>query len=690
MVDEQAPDGWFERLQKICRVLLLIYIPGILFAGAVLVGAFAYGLAHASGGAASAFLAGTGLAMLLALGLPLLLLLPGKSPGMKALKSFAMLVLAVGLGVVGKAVWYATIEPAIMTARFNHAMDGLSIAGVSEQPLRIDGKVVGLRLGIDVRLSRALEMSPQGNRALEFMQRPEVLLARVHDGSRESALQGRAMARISLGGRPLESGPVLPAGVYHVERDLLLAGLDRDAGGEVCRLDSALTDVWLKRLETANGREAIAVLGVRMALRDRLGYRYFQRESEPLEFRYDAARWKQDLALLPVELCSVMEQRHEAAAKAKARARFEVLYAAGDPSLGERDNPLYQDMCAEDLAPLRRRLEAGAPPYRMSGKLIECGIVRPRPELFAMLMPVLHGQVEQTMDYCDVVRFLHSRRAIPFLEQLEALRLPMACGGERRLDWREGIRPADANGNIVEFPSDEESLRWLQVAVRGGVPVCEPIPREGTLLSRYVNLGPPQLIELLLKAGCDPGLRPARDGILGSLLPGAYSPQVWWAVRRHMRAPRENVALPVDAAFGPAIDRMMGEPSAVELNEPDPMSGRAFLHEYGGIAINEPDLMVYLLSRGIRVDAAEHSLRLGWYSPGYHRSDNNQLREKPMLDRLSREQLRQLIAPRDTLDGSPGRPMEETSDFSDAGLGRYLCTRGVLPCPESGSMEAGR
>ena len=299
MTDSALRRTGFEKWQAVARRLLLLYIPGILYTAMVIVAVFAYGLAHASGGAVSGFLSILGLTVLVALAAPLLLLLPGLSPAMKALKSLAMLILAAGLCVSAAAVWFAQVEPALMTLRFKYAMGALSITGVTEQPLLVDGKVVGLRLGIDVELSRPLPADTQGRRAIEFMQTPAVMLARAESGSREAALHRRGLARISFNGSSLESLPgrlqpgsdgrgpardaVLPAGVYRVESDWLLVGLDLDKSGVACRADSPPGPA-LQRLAGTSGRDMVAVLGVRMALRGRLGYRYFQRETAPLRF----------------------------------------------------------------------------------------------------------------------------------------------------------------------------------------------------------------------------------------------------------------------------------------------------------------------------------------------------------------------------------------------------------------------
>ena len=685
MTDASPRRSGFEKLQTIARALLLIYVPGLLYAGLVTVGAFAYGLAHASGGAVFGFIAGVGGVILFFIAVPLLLLMPGLSPGIKVLKSIAMLVLAVGLFIVGKALWYTPLEPAYMTARFNYAMKALSIAGIKEQPLLIDGTVIGLRLTVSVRSSRSLKMDRYGKHALDFFSSPGVYLAKVEDGSRRAALQPGQLLRVTFDGKPVKPQPdaELPAGIYSIERDFLLDGLHHDPEGVPCSLDEPVIAQTLKDVRSTSGKTLVVLLGVRFALRDRLGYRHFQRESEPLRFRYDAASWPQQITQLPVERCSALTAKRQAAEKAAARARFEVQYAAGDQTLSGQNNPLYEDLCAGNLAPLRERLAAGAPRYKMAGTLTECGIRRPRPELFQLVMPVLFAQSARSADYCDVLHFLHGNRAIPFLQQLSEMNLPLFCDGERRKDWRAGITPFDANGSVINYPPLEESLRWLKVLVKAGVPVCEPVPGEGTLLSLYVNHGPAQLVELLLKAGCDPRLKPRRLSSIGGREPAVYSPQVWWAIRRFIAKPYENLADPIDAGSSRTINPLMGEVSASEINEPDPKSGRTFLHDYGYIAIRDPQLLMYLISRGARLDTASHAPSFSWYSPGRFRSDNNSLIEKPMLDLLSREQLQRLITPQDSLDGSPGAPMDEVENFSEAGLGRYLCRRGVITCPPS-------
>ena len=436
------------------------------------------------------------------------------------------------------------------------------------------------------------------------MQKPYLGLARANGGSSDVGLRAKGLASVTLNGTALESLPgwagagrnvgapakdaMLPAGVYHVTQDLLLAGLDRDAAGVPCLMEKTERDLTLKQLVANSGKDIIATLGVRMALRDRLGYRHFERQTAPLKFRYDAAQWEKDLPQLPVESCSVLEERRALAEKAAARARAEERYAASDLTLSDRDNPLYEDMCADDLEPLRRRLAAGTPPYLLSGKLEECGIRRPRPELFALVMPVLHARASQSTEYCDVVRALHGTRSIPLLEQLEAMNLPLYCEGERRSDWRGGIQPFDANGSPVLDPPAEDTLRWLQLLVKADVPVCDPVPGEGSLLNRFGAVGSPPLIELLLKAGCDPRFKPAVRSSWGSAHPVPFSPQVMWAIRRFIHKPYENLVLPVGAARFTTLNRLMGEPGAAELNAPDPETGRAFLHDYTGRRHRQP------------------------------------------------------------------------------------------------------
>lgn len=97
----------FDRIQSVARVLLVPYVPGVLFTGLVVSGYFAYGLAHASEGAGAQFIALLLGAMAVTIGLPLLVLLPGRSALLRLLKSAGMLVMLAGYAVIAKAVWYA-------------------------------------------------------------------------------------------------------------------------------------------------------------------------------------------------------------------------------------------------------------------------------------------------------------------------------------------------------------------------------------------------------------------------------------------------------------------------------------------------------------------------------------------------------------------------------------------------------
>lgn len=56
VVEPPKPD-LFDRVRSIARVLLVLYVPGVLFMGLAVFGYFLYGLAHASKGAAAQFFA---------------------------------------------------------------------------------------------------------------------------------------------------------------------------------------------------------------------------------------------------------------------------------------------------------------------------------------------------------------------------------------------------------------------------------------------------------------------------------------------------------------------------------------------------------------------------------------------------------------------------------------------------------
>lgn len=60
----------------------------------------------------------------------------------------------------------------------------------------------------------------------------------------------------------------------------------------------------------------------------------------------------------------------------------------------------------------------------------------------------------------------------------------------------------------------------------------------------------------------------------------------------------------------------MGDATSAELNAVDAVFGYSFLLDYGNYATAEPELMKYLLSRGLRLDAATHSPSFRWCFPG--------------------------------------------------------------------------
>lgn len=583
-----------------------------------------------------------------------------------------------------------------MSHRFNSAMSELSIQAVHEQPLYLNGKLAGLNLVLDVRVKHDIKLDRYGAPALDVLSGPQIIMAKAVNNSLMAPLEGYRKARLTKAEQPVESlseiqltsegdpkpgaNAVLRAGVYRSSRDFWLIGVEQQNGDSTpCRSDDKNLAWRTPRLPGASGAAMQATFETRFSLRDRLGYRYFRLDSPPLQFRYDHAAWTTTLAQLSIESCANRAEQMRLAAVAAEQAHNEQLYAEGSRQLREEDNPLYREICADDLGPLRQRLAAGVPPYPLSGKLWQCVISRPNLELFALLMPVIHARVDDNTEYCDTVRTLHSKRLLDHLATLVELKLPLVCAGARRNEWHGAVIPLDESGGQIWLPPAAQTYRWLQLLRAGAVPLSEPW-EFGNLLTLYVAREPAATLELLLDAGCDPHPKPSRSLQLDGSERAAYSAAVWWAIRRITNGRAENLVAPIDPARIAGISRRMGNATAAELNAVDPVSGNNFLLDYGKYVFAEPALMQYLLSRGARLDVAPHFPRMSWYSPGYNASSGNELREKPMLAVMNKEQLRKLIAPRDVLDNTPAQPMPEIANFSPTGLGTYLCQRGVISC----------
>jgi hypothetical protein len=692
-----APD-FFDRLQRVARILLGPYIVGVLLAVPVIFGLLAYGLAHASAGAGGQLLGMLGAGAVVAIGVPLTILLPGRGLFMRLIKSAGLLVMAVGLAGEARLLWYVMLEPAWMTFRFHREMDKLSIAGTTESPLYLDGKPAGIHLAVDVRVKHRVTMDTYGRLAFSVLQEPAIAMTEVVDGGRTPPLSQDYMpVSITYGGRPLESlpgigprgdgrnwppeGVSLPAGVYRVERDFWLWGLRTPYGDtKPCRTDEAMDAQREPAMRKTQGHLLQVLLGTRMSLNGRLGYRHFQLASKPLQYRYAHEQWLSVLPSLPVEACSAVTERKRLAEEAAAAARAEQLYAAGSTMLNEKDNPLYREMCAEDLEPLRRRLAGGAPRYNLSGMTWQCAVDRPRPELFALLIPVLYARTEERDAYCDTLREMHGQRMLDFLAIVAAEKLPLVCPGERSADWRTGISPHDAHGSHVWAPPAEETYRWLSLLKSQNVALCDNTPDGDNLLRTYIVSEPAKTIELLLDAGCDVQERPKRNPQPRFDEHAPLSAAALWMLRRFDDGKGESAPPPVDPARIPIITKRIGDVQTSELTEVDPVTGRTFLDDHGSAAMRNPQLMLYLLAHGVRLDAAAHNIPRSWFYPGYNPSNNNELLERPMLDELSVAQLRELIAPVDSLTHQPAVPMSEVQNFSQAGLGTYLCRRSVIEC----------
>jgi hypothetical protein len=720
--DAASNRNLLERSSRILRRLLPFYIAALVLSAPLVLGLFAYGLAHAGDGAITQLIGLLAVLFLVAAVPPLALLWKGNGRAMVVLKVFGggvMLAAGAGMFLLLKFWW---LEPQWMKLRFRHAMNAIEVVGVTEEPLQLDGRVIGLKVVREVRLKRRIALEPYGTHVLGAIQ--HIVISPVNaPADAQSPFDMQVTSRLlAIDGAPssatfddlaLTSARKLPAGLYQTEHIVLLAGLrGRDWPKSPCRDDELLARA-AASLAKVSGY-ALAVRSVaRLSLESRRGYDFRSVRSMPLSYRYEHSSWMRGVQQLPISSCKEEDEREDAARAAANRAEKERWYAEGDSRLTADENPLLQEICGNELDAVRARLARGTPTFNLSGVALDCTVTKPQLEMFGLVMPALYARTQERASYCSVVRTLHSRRALAYLDKLGSVGLPLVCtsvedppadyrreacrtnpaphrclantfAGEHM--WRAGLYPSDENGWVNrDVASRHDTLQWLQLLHTHHVPICQSLPDGTNLLQELVARSSPEVVAYLVKAGCDPHIQPPLDPSPEYVQFQDFSPALRWFMRTNGIAIYGDEYVAVDPSQGRAIARAMSELTASDINHASADSGMSLLHRLARYLPDRPELLRYLLAHGARLDVADAEGR-SWFDKGYTQvlgreraTDVDQARLLSMLDQLSVTQLRELMSPKNSLSGEPGLPIEEY-DFAPGRLTIYLCERGAKKC----------
>ena len=702
------------RVTRIARIVVPFYIGALVISAPFVLGIFAYGLAHAGAGAATGLIAAIVVALLIAAVPPLALLLPSNHPSIVVLKIIGGSVLVAGTIGLLLLLNFWLVEPQWMKLRFRHAMRAAEVTALDEQPVLMQGRMIGLKITREIRLKRAIELDRYGAHVLAAMK--DLFVTAV---DKQAAAQSPFDAQVastlltfddkpaSGGFEALEQGKakILPAGRYRTEHIVLLWGLRGRGWPQLPCRDEEVLSRSASTFEKTSGHALQAQSGSRLSLESRRGYEWYTWRAMTLRYRYEHSTWMRVARQLELETCQQRDQREQDAREEAKRIEIEQWYATGDSRLHADNNPLFREMCTNQLEAVKARLARGAPTFNLSGKLSECAIDEPNVEMFGLVMPVLYARTEERSGYCSVLRTIHSRRAVKHIERLALLRLPLICtqsedppseswrkscevsraphrciantfSGEHV--WRAGLYPADITGQLNRDPhSHVDTLGWLRVLHTARIPICKTLPDGTNLLQDVVAKFPADVVHYLVKVGCDAHVNPPLD------IQGDYSVMtdssaaVHWFMRRHGIAIIVDQYAPVDEQQGIAVEAAMGGLTAADINHADASNGRSLLHHLSPYFLERPELWRYVLSRGARLNVADKD-GVSWFSTGLAQrlgSDDADLsRLFALLDQLTLAQLRELMSPRNSLTGEPGLPIEEF-DFAKGRLSPYLCQR---------------
>ena len=516
----------FWRIVPFLRWLLIPYFIIIVLCGFFVIAIAGYGLAHGSAVSNAAFLALVFGVMLGAAALPLSFFINSQAIWVRVLQIIAMLVFAVVLFVFGKIMFYLFIEPAMWTAQFKLVTDPISIESVTETPLILDGKTIGLTVTTHIKFPKPIALDRYGAVVLDSLSSLQLSAPALTGGNRMAPFADGLTATVSLNGRPIDDlagmkayralsygvmpdgKTALPAGVYQVSQTFWLTGLRRpdlndysDPKPTPCKIEAQdQNPAYIKQYEqhlkdTNNAPLAVSISG-RLSLRDRNGYRYFGR-SAPIKYRYNHTEWTKTLAALPLQTCKALDGAKQAkeAAKAVIQKAKDDKAAYDDGHLFYKENPLYTEACAGNSDAITKRMQSETlidgvwvPRFPLSDIMRDCSIKKPQIDIFKLLAPSLYtrsklGLANGENEYCDVLKELHSYRNVPFLSALADLKLPLDCS-EKEM-WRQGIGSLAMGTNhngysderqtlIVAAAKRDDGLAWLQLLTDNHIDICKP------------------------------------------------------------------------------------------------------------------------------------------------------------------------------------------------------------------------
>lgn len=697
------PVAWLRWLR------VWVYVHVGLTAAAVpgLIGLVGYGLAHAHGNVAAAFLLGLLAVAGVVIATPLALLSPRRGPLFGLLKAVGAMALVVGTVGSLALFGFTMLQPQWRAWEFSHAMSDLRIVSVQESTVQFQGQPAGLRVVVEVDVPEAMPLGPNGMAVVDLLQslsvqakpdKPNLALYSPFDaqGVTQVTLEGkplmalpgvsRAVNRDRQNGDPSGS---LPAGRYRVERVFWRAGLDvrhGEAAGpspqpyclkdypDPARMDAALLAL--------QGRALQVGLGTRFDLGLRRGYRGFRLEA-PLRFAYQHTPVREMQARHELPGCDGQQRAEQAQAQVQR-------YLDGD------NGELQRKLCEGDEAGVRAVLALGAPKGSVWPMLRQCTVEQPRGELFSLLLPHAYAQSQGQADggdYCWLLAQLHNRGDLDFLTRIAAQKLPLVCEGPERAElWRNGFDPTLPS--LREGPrkparpmNDDTQLAWLRLMKSQGLPICKPAASGMTLLQLSVKHRSAAVIEFLLDAGCDPHAPVPKAPVLeggNSGLPARNEaqpilPVAGWTLRRfRTRDSRDNS--PIDADRVAAISRRMGNLRSNEINGSDPTGGTSFLWVHRVAVRRNPALLQHLVRLGARLDATDE-YGTSWFDgvgDDSHLGDPRDPPRKPpfaMLDALTDAQMRELIRP-----GPKGLRQLADEHRTESTFNTYLCKRRLGPC----------
>jgi hypothetical protein len=721
-----TPDN-FQQFMRRLRWCLFLYYPGLILLAFTVIGLGAYGLAHANDQGFVKFFGIIGLGLLILGAPPLSLLADAKSDLMRAIQVLATIELFFGFCMIGYAVFYSLVQPKLWEAEFKYKTRGIEISKVSETPyVRADLSSGETPLGIiataDLVLPNPIALDRNGKAVLDGLTMSlEPYVPSSKDKDATAPLSSTSLPTITFDGRPIEELPgvakiksyggelsseTLPAGVYKIQRVLLLPGLENintapsttsstkqadNINTIVCKTDfyGANTSYFKQRqahLAQLGDAPINISFGATMSLRHRLG-RVGITKTAQLKYKYEHSAWMQQYTALDLPSCEEVREA-QASQKAELEAQAQRESAERDYLAGQiysERSGIYLDACSDNEAAVRERIlretsEDGKwmPQMPLFRTLYDCTIKTPRIAIFKLLAPAVYLQANTKLNFseqkdnedqlCHIIERLHRTRQLDHIEALATLKLPLDCGDKQL--WRAGITPdlpagSKLNNNEIKDRFDgaktrDDNVRWIKALSKGGVDLCPPQvvdpkakypTHKSTLLAMITETFPPEVIDAVVQSGCHPQRGMANKSDAGGQYYLAFhdkvSPALLWTLRRHPSngAERDELIAKASPQLLARLDRQM-QVGASELNSEAYDETNTVFVSLRARVMNNPRLLLSLLRAGAKLNGGKRQGET-WFTPFYnlHLESNNDEHAPAiaLLDVLSDEQLKQLL-----------------------------------------------